>query len=84
MGRQPVPVPIISIHLSLLVSAATRCLLLGAGTLGCSVARTLLGWGVRHITLVDNSHVAYSNPVGSWVGGWVGRPQGLHLGQLRW
>ncbi|EFN52000.1 hypothetical protein CHLNCDRAFT_37099 [Chlorella variabilis] len=43
--------------------AATRCLLLGAGTLGCSVARTLLGWGVRHITLVDNSRVAYSNPV---------------------
>ncbi|PRW33020.1 ubiquitin-like modifier-activating enzyme ATG7 isoform X1 [Chlorella sorokiniana] len=43
--------------------AAARCLLLGAGTLGCSVARTLLGWGVRRITLVDNSRVAYSNPV---------------------
>lgn len=27
------------------------------------MARTLLGWGVRHITLVDNSHVAFSNPV---------------------
>lgn len=27
------------------------------------MARTLLGWGVRHITLVDNSRVAYSNPV---------------------
>lgn len=49
--------------------AATRCLLLGAGTLGCAVARTLLGWGVRHITLLDNSRVAYSNPVG---GGRVG------------
>lgn len=33
------------------------------GTLGCAVARTLLGWGVRHITFVDNSRVSYSNPV---------------------
>ena len=34
-----------------------------AGTLGCAVARTLLGWGVRTITFVDNSTVSYSNPV---------------------
>ena len=27
------------------------------------MARTLLGWGVRTITLVDNSKVAFSNPV---------------------
>lgn len=41
----------------------TRCLLLGSGTLGCNVARNLLGWGVRTITLVDYGTVSYSNPV---------------------
>ena len=37
--------------------------LLGAGTLGCSVARTLMGCGVRRMTLLDYGDVSYSNPV---------------------
>ncbi|XP_060572197.1 ubiquitin-like modifier-activating enzyme ATG7 isoform X2 [Ruditapes philippinarum] len=50
-------------NLDLETVAKTKCLLLGAGTLGCNVARCLLGWGVRNITLVDNGRVSYSNPV---------------------
>lgn len=41
----------------------TKCLLLGAGTLGSYVSRNLLGWGVRKITFIDYGKVSYSNPV---------------------
>ncbi|KAL8953528.1 MAG: hypothetical protein Q9222_000632 [Ikaeria aurantiellina] len=53
----------ISPRLDLDVIKNTRCLLLGAGTLGSYVARNLLGWGVRKITFVDNGSVSFSNPV---------------------
>ncbi len=49
-------------QLDLDLMSRTRCLLLGSGTLGCNVARCLLGWGVSNLTFVDNATVSYSNP----------------------
>jgi ubiquitin-like modifier-activating enzyme ATG7 len=38
--------------------ANTKFLTLGGGTLGCHIAR-----GAKHISMVDNSKISYSNPV---------------------
>lgn len=38
-----------------------RALILGSGTLGCNIARLLLGYGVRNLTFLDYSKVSYSN-----------------------
>ncbi|KAF9887571.1 Autophagy protein 7 [Aspergillus nanangensis] len=53
----------ISPNLDLEKIKRTKCLLLGAGTLGSYVARNLMGWGVTKITFVDNGTVSFSNPV---------------------
>ena len=42
--------------------SSKKFLVLGSGTLGCSVARCLIAWGVKDITFVDSGKVAFSNP----------------------
>ncbi|KAG2599054.1 ubiquitin-like modifier-activating enzyme atg7 isoform X2 [Panicum virgatum] len=43
--------------------SGVRVLVLGAGTLGCEVARLLMTWGVRKLTVVDSGNVATSDLV---------------------
>ncbi|KAF1983605.1 E1-like protein-activating [Aulographum hederae CBS 113979] len=50
-------------NLNIDIIKSTKCLLLGAGTLGSYVSRILMGYGVRKITFVDNANVSFSNPV---------------------
>lgn len=40
----------------------TKCLIIGAGTLGSHVALNLLGWGITNMTFVDNGEVSKTNP----------------------
>ena len=47
--------------------SSLRFLLIGAGTLGCAVARCLISWGVEKITFVDSGRVSYSNPPRQWL-----------------
>ncbi|KAJ1284307.1 hypothetical protein BS78_03G194500 [Paspalum vaginatum] len=54
--KMPASIPVNSDKLS-----DIRCLLLGAGTLGCDVARILMDYGVRTLTVVDSGHVVVSN-----------------------
>ena len=49
-------------NINLEILKEQKILLLGSGTLGCNVARVLIGWGCSNITFVDNGTVSFSNP----------------------
>ncbi|OZC09881.1 e1-like protein-activating enzyme Gsa7p/Apg7p [Onchocerca flexuosa] len=59
--------------------ANLKCLILGAGTLGCNVTRSLLGWGVKNFTFVDNARISYSNVVRQSLFGFVDATNGGKL-----
>lgn len=40
-----------------------KVLLIGSGTLGCNLARALLGWGINNFTFLDYANVSYNNPI---------------------
>ncbi|NBP59358.1 hypothetical protein EBU71_22945 [bacterium] len=52
----------VSPDLDLEMISDTKCLIIGAGTLGCQIAHMLIGWGITTITFVDYGDVSYSNP----------------------
>ncbi|POM84037.1 ThiF family protein [Cryptosporidium meleagridis] len=40
-----------------------KFLIIGSGTLGCTVARNLIGWGIRNFKFIDHSKVSLNNPM---------------------